>query len=236
MRSPTPPLYDGTLRARHFIMTKTDLELKRDIEAELSWDPKVNAARIGVSVDKGVVSLLGTVDTYAEKWAAEDATKRVTGVRRVVLDLSVKILTEHTRSDSDIAAAVQSALAWDVYVPKTVTAKVEQGSITLEGEVTWNYQREAAERAVRHLAGVVLVFDEIAIKPHVSATQVQETVEIALQRQATADGQTIHVDTAGSKVTLTGNASSLRAIQDATWAAWSAPGVTEVVDHLKIHA
>ena len=216
-------------------MTKTDLELKQDIEAELSWDPKVNAAQIGVSVDKGAVSLLGAVDTYAAKWAAEDATKRVTGVRTVASNLAVKILTEHVRTDSDIAAAIQSALTWDVYVPNTVTAKVEQGAITLEGQVTWNYQREAADRAVRYLAGVVSVYNAIALKPQASAAQVKETVEVALQRQATADSQTITVDTSGTTVTLTGTAASLRAIQDATWAAWSAPGVTNVVDHLKIH-
>jgi osmotically-inducible protein OsmY len=215
-------------------MTKNDLELKQDIEAELRWDPKVNAAQIGVSVDKGAVSLLGAVDTYAQKWAAEDATKRVTGVRTVALDLTVKILTEHKRTDSDIAAAVQSALTWDVYVPKTVTAKVQQGAVTLEGQVVWMYERDAAERAVRYLAGVVSVYNAILIKPNSSAAQVKETVQAALQRQAIADGQTIQVDTSGSKVTLTGHASSLRAIQDATWAAWSAPGVTEVVDHLKM--
>jgi osmotically-inducible protein OsmY len=91
-------------------MAKTDVQLKQDIEQELSWDPKVNAAQIGVSVDHGAVSLLGTVDTYAQKWAAEDATKRVSGVRTVAHDLTVKVLSEHVRSDSDIAGAVQSTL------------------------------------------------------------------------------------------------------------------------------
>src|ERR1700691_1612727 len=105
-------------------MKKTDLQLKQDIEEELLWDPMVNAAQIGVTVNNGAVSLLGSVDTYAEKWAAEDATKRVSGVRTVAQDLTVKLLGEHKRSDSDIAAAVQNALKWDVYVPKTVTATV----------------------------------------------------------------------------------------------------------------
>jgi osmotically-inducible protein OsmY len=213
-------------------MMKTDLELKQHIEAELRWDPKVNAAQIGVSVDKGAVSLLGAVDTFAQKWAAEDATKRVTGVRTIALDLTVKILTEHTRTDAEIAGATQSALTWDVYVPKTVTAKVEQGAITLEGQVEWNYERDAAERAVRYLAGVVSVCNAIVITPKLTVTQVKESVQAALHRQATADGKSIHVDTSGSKVTLTGHASSLQAIQDAAWAAWSAPGVTEVVDKL----
>ena len=124
-------------------MSKTDNQLKEDIEQELRWDPKVNAAQIGVSVDKGAVSLLGAVDTYAEKWAAEDATKRVCGVRTVAQDLTVKVLSDHVRSDSDIASAIQSAFKWDVFVPKSVTAKVHGGAVTLEGQVTWNFQRDS---------------------------------------------------------------------------------------------
>jgi osmotically-inducible protein OsmY len=134
------------------MITKTDNRLKKDIEEELLWDPKVNAAKIGVTVDKGAVSLLGTVDSYAEKWAAEDATKRVSGVRTVAQDLKVEILSDHVRDDSELAVAVQSALLWDVFVPKAITAKVQGGAVTLEGQVPWNYQREAAERAVRQAA------------------------------------------------------------------------------------
>jgi osmotically-inducible protein OsmY len=127
-------------------MSKTDMQLKNDIEAELRWDPKINAAQIGVTVDKGAVSLLGAVDTYPEKWAAEDATKLVSGVRTVAQDLNVKLLKGHKRTDQDIASATQSSLTWDVYVPSSVTAKVSKSRVTLEGEVAWNYQREAAER------------------------------------------------------------------------------------------
>ena len=211
---------------------KSDMKLKQDIEEELRWDPKVNAAQIGVSVDKGAVSLLGAVDTFAEKWAAEDATKRVSGVRTVAQDLSVKILTDHMRTDSEIAAAVQSALEWNVAVPKDVTAKVQQGAVTLEGQVPWNYQRDAAERAVRHLKGVVAVHDFITLKPQVSAAQVKEKVQAALQRQAAADAKSIHIGTSGGKVTLTGHASSWQSIEDAANAAWAAPGVTEVDDRV----
>jgi osmotically-inducible protein OsmY len=213
---------------------KTDLQLKQDIEEELLWDPKVNAAQIGVSVDKGAVSLLGSVDTYAEKWAAEDATKRVFGVRTVAQDLTVKILAEHKRSDSDIAAAVQSALKWDVFVPKTVTAKVQSGWVTLEGQVPWNYQRDAAERSVRYLAGVVGVSNSVTLKPQTSAGEVKEKIKAALQRQATADANSIHIDTSGGKVTLTGHASSWQSIEDAANAAWAAPGVTDVLDQVKM--
>ncbi len=215
-------------------MNKTDIQLKADIEEELLWDPKVNAAKIGVTVDKGAVSLLGTVDSYAEKWAAEDATKRVSGVRTIAQDLKVKVLTAHARNDSEIATAIQSAFKWDVVVPETVTAKVQNGSVTLEGQVAWNYERDAAERAVRYLAGVVSVQNLITLKVHVSAAQVKEKVEAALHRQATADAKSIHIETSGGKVTLTGHASSWQSIEDAANAAWAAPGVTEVIDEVKM--
>jgi len=215
-------------------VNKSDNQLKQDIETELRWDPKVNAAEIGVTVNEGVVSLLGTVDTYAEKWAAEDATKRVSGVRTVAQDLTVKILANHKHNDSEIAAAVQSALNWNVYVPKTVSARVSAGIVTLQGQVIWNYQRDAAERAVRYLTGVVSVYNAITMKPEVSAAQVKEKVVAALQRQATTDAKSIEVDASGGRVTLTGHASSWQSIADAANAAWAAPGVTEVVDHLKM--
>ena len=215
-------------------MSKTDSQLKQDIETELKWDPKVNAAQIGVSVDKGAVTLLGTVDSYAQKWAAEDATKRVFGVCTVAQDLTVKILGEHKRTDSDIAAAVQHALKWDVFTPNSVTAKVQNSAVTLEGQVKWNFEREAAERAVRYLTGVVVVYNSITLKPEASASQVKEKIQSALQRQATKDTNSIHIDASGSKVTLTGHASSWQSIEDAAHAAWAAPGVTEVVDQMKM--
>ena len=215
-------------------MNKTDMQLKQEIEEELRWDPRINPAQIGVTVEKGAVSLLGTVDTYPEKWAAEDATKRVAGVRVVAQDLKVKVLVDHKRNDSDIASAVQSALRWDVFVPKAVTAKVHQGWVTLEGPATWNYQRDAAERAVRYLAGVVGVSNSITLTPQTSAAQVKEKIQSALERQATTDARSINVEASGGRVTLTGHASSWQSIEDAANAAWVAPGVTEVVDQLKM--
>ncbi len=215
-------------------MKKTDIQLKQDIENELLWDPKVNAAQIGVSVDKGAVSLSGAVDNYAEKWAAEDATKRVSGVRTVAQDLTVKVLGYHQHTDSEIAEAALSALKWDVWVPESVTAKVEKNRITLEGQVQWNFQRESAERAVRYLTGVTGVSNAITIKSSASASEVKEKVQAALQRQATADGKSIEVGTTGGTVTLSGKASSWHAICDARDAAWAAPGVTKVVDNLAL--
>lgn len=215
-------------------MTKTDIQLKQDIEDELRWDPRVNAARIGVSVESGVVSLLGAVDSYAEKGAAEVAARRVSGVRAIAQDLTVKVLDEHARTDLEIAAAAQRSLEWDIYVPKTVTATVDHGAVTLAGPVTWNYQREAAAHAVRHLPGVVAVHNLVSLRPQASAEAVKEKVLAALERQAKGDTQSIHVEISGGKVTLTGYASSWQNIEDAAAAAWAAPGVTEVIDQVKL--
>jgi osmotically-inducible protein OsmY len=215
-------------------MAKTDTQLKQDIEQELRWDPEVNAARIGVSVDSGAVTLSGAVDTNAQKWAAEDATKRVQGVRAVARELTVKLLAAHERSDSEIAAAVHSALSWDVRVPESVAATVHLGSVTLSGQVAWNHERNAAERAVRHLKGVVTVHNAITLEPRISPAQVKEQVWAALQRHAKPDANSIHVDTLGGEVTLSGNASSWQSIVDAENAAWAAPGVTQVIDRVKL--
>jgi osmotically-inducible protein OsmY len=215
-------------------MHKTDVQLKSEIEQELAWDPKVNAAQVGVTVEQGSVSLRGTVNTYAAKWAAEDAVKRVNGVYVVAQDLTVKLTGQHSRDDSELAAAVQRVLEWDVYIPKTVTAEVRNGSITLNGYVNSNHEREAAERAVRNLIGVVSVLDSIRLSPDASVTQVKEKVEAALRRQAKADAKSIHVEATGGKVTLTGHASSWQSIEDAAHAAWAAPGVTEVIDQVKL--
>ena len=212
----------------------SDVQLKQDIENELQWDPKISSAEIGVSVEKGAVSLLGTVDSYAQKWAAEDATKRVFGVRTVAEDLTVEIRGDHRRSDQEIAVAVQHALTWNVLTPATVTARVADSAVTLEGEVTWNFQREAAEQAVANLKGVVAVHNFIALEAHAGATEVKDSVEAALQRQARKDGESIKVEVSGGVVTLTGHASSLQSIADATRAAWAAPGVTDVADHVEM--
>jgi osmotically-inducible protein OsmY len=161
-------------------MSRTNNQLKEDIEQELGWDSKVTAAQIGAGVYKGVVSLLEAVYAFPKKWAGKDENKRVCGVSTVSQDLNVKPRSDQVSTDSEIATAMKSALKLDFYVPSGVTAKIEQGAITLEGHVTWNYQREAAARAVRHLAGVVSVFNAITLKPQTSVSQLKAKVVAAL--------------------------------------------------------
>ena len=216
-------------------MTKTDAQLKQEINQELAWDPKVNAAQIAVSVDQGAVTLLGNVDTCWEKWLAAEATKRVAGVRTLTQNLAVNLRDDHVRDDTDIAAAVQRTFQWNVTVPATVTAEVREGSVTLSGQVTWNCEREAAERAVVCLKGVVRVRNLITLEAlDVPTLQVKENVEATLRRRATGEANAIQVETSGGTVTLVGRASSWRSTADAEDAAWATPGVTHVVDRLQV--
>lgn len=221
-------------------MTKSDLQLQEDVENELHWDPRLNAAQIGVAVDSGVVSLFGSVDTWAAKWAAEEATKRVEGVRTVAQDMTVKLLDAHARTDSELAASVQMALKQDVDVPATIGAEVERGVVTLHGTARVHFERSAAERAVRNLVGVRAVFDSVKLggaAPTGAAAvagDIGTGVVAALARQSTHHTKSIHVKAVGGKITLSGHVSSFQALGDASTAAWAAPGVTEVVDLLSV--
>lgn len=214
-------------------MKKTDLQLEHDVEQELAWDPRVNAAHVRVAVDGGAVTLLGTVDNLVERSAAEAATKRVAGVRAVAQELAVNVLSKHTRSDDEIATGISQVLEWNILVPRTITAKVERGVVTLEGEAAWNFQCAAAERAIRPIVGVVMIRNAVKLEGGAANLPVHELVAAALVRQANDDARTIGIEATGGKVTLSGQAGSWRAIDDAVTAAWSAPGVTEVTNLVK---
>jgi osmotically-inducible protein OsmY len=213
---------------------KTDRELQLDVVDELRWEPGVDATEIGVTVKDGVVTMKGTVDSYAEKWAAERAVKRVSGVKAIAEELEVKLPGESKRSDADIAQAAENALEWDVSVPEGIKVTVENGFVTLEGEVDWQYQKTAAEDAVLYLTGVQGVDNEITVKPEVAPTDIKGKIEAAFKRSAILDAQKISVQADGGTITLTGTVGSWAEYDEAGNAAWSAPGVCEVKNLISV--
>lgn len=216
---------------------KTDLQLQHDVAEELRWDPSINEKEIAIAAKDGVVTLRGTVNSYSEKFAVELAAERVNGVRAVAEELKVQLPGEHVRDDTDIAHAVAAALKWDVQVPNdAVTATVERGWVTLRGDVDWQYQKEAAQAAVRRLIGVQGVSNFIRLTPVVSTFDVQTKIESALKRSAEVEADRITVETADGKITLKGNVRSWSERRDAERAAWQAPGVREVDDRLVVSA
>lgn len=212
---------------------KSDSQLKADVSEELKWEPSVNATQIGVEVKDGVVTLAGHVDSYAEKWHAERAAQRVSGVKALAVEMDVKLPGYSARTDVDIARSAEHALSWTSYLPRdSVKAMVEKGFVTLTGEVEWEYQRNAANAAIRHLMGVVGVSNQIAIKASASAFVVKDGIEAALKRRATSDAQDISVSVHGSDVTLSGLVHSWSERELARSAAWGAKGVHSVVDKM----
>ena len=212
---------------------KTDSQLQQDVSAELKWEPSVHAARIGVEVKSGVVTLAGQVDSYAEKWNAERAAQRVAGVKALATELKVHLDGPSQRTDADIAGAVENVLDWTSSLPAgAIQVLVQGGWVTLSGKVDWQYQREAAKDSVRYLLGVVGVSDQIAIKPSVSATAVKSDIEAALKRTAVADAQKIHVEVLGNEVTLTGSVHNWAERETANNSAWGTAGVRKVTDNL----
>lgn len=214
---------------------KTDFELQRDVLDELAFEPSVDAAEIGVSVENGVVILNGAVKSLNEKWAVERAAQRVKGVAALTDGLIVKLAGDSCRSDSDIARAALNALDWNPAVPcKQVKIVVEHGWITLEGTVDFRFQRDAAEMAVTHLRGVRGVSNLLTVQPQISSADIKAQIESALERAAQVDAEKIKVVTTGSTITLKGEVRTWAERKEAERAAWAAPGVSQVYNELRI--
>jgi osmotically-inducible protein OsmY len=213
----------------------TDRQLQENVQAALDWEPSVDTTDIGVTVEKGVVTLRGDVKTYAEKATSERATLGVYGVKAVANDLNVRIGSGLERTDSEIALAAVNALKWHAQVPADkVTATVRQGWVTLKGDVEWNYQRDGAARVVRDLLGVVGVTNNITVRPRVSVADVESKIEAALKRSAEIDARRINVGVSDGKVVLSGNVRSWAEREEARRAAWAAPGVRDVDDRIAV--
>jgi osmotically-inducible protein OsmY len=212
----------------------SDKDIQQAVLLELDWEPLVRSTDIGVAVREGVVALSGFVDSYDQKYHAEKAAKRVYGVKAVANDLEVQ-LREGERSDPDIAHAVVSALEAHSAIPSGhVKVTVRDGWVTLEGQVGGKYQSEAAAAAVRYLAGVKGVENMITVKPHVSSVEVKHRIEEALHRAAALDARQISVGTTDSKVILWGTVRTWTERQEAEQAAWRAPGVSTVENHIEV--
>jgi osmotically-inducible protein OsmY len=214
---------------------KTNHQLQLDVIAELTWEPSVEASDIGVVTKDGVVTLTGHVRTFAEKVAAEKATERVEGVHAVANEVEVRIPSSARRDDADIARAALDNLKWNVSVPDDrIKLVVQDGWVRLDGEVDWQYQRTAAENAVRPLNGVRGVSNTIRIRPHVQTKDVRDAITAALKRSAEVEAQQIRVEAKDGKVTLRGRVHSWAERNAVEHAAWAAPGVTTVEDHLSV--
>ncbi len=216
---------------------KTDEEIQQDVLDELDWDPEVEVTDVGVEVDDGVVTLTGTVDSFLKKWAAERAALRVEGVRAVVNHIEVIPRGVGVRTDTDIARAVAMALEENPSVPADkIKVRVEEGRVTLEGEVDWHYQRREAEESARRVAGVKSVINLITVKqPSVSADSIKERIEQAFVRHAELDAENIQVRVEnGGHVVLTGTVRSWAERKEAEEAAWRSPGVTKVTNMIRV--
>jgi osmotically-inducible protein OsmY len=214
---------------------KTDSEIRDDVIDELRWDPQItDPEATGVAVQDGAVTLTGHVPTYAEKLAAARAAERVYGVKVVANDLQVQ-LSGGPRDDSDVARAIAHVLEWNTQVPEDkVHAQVQNGWVTLDGEVDYDYQRREVERMVRHVRGVVGVTDTITVKPPTSPEQVQQVIEDAFKREAEIDARHISVEVSDHTAKLYGHVHSLQEATAARAAAASAPGIAAVESHLLV--
>jgi osmotically-inducible protein OsmY len=213
----------------------TDITLRQKVETELEWDPEVDACKIGVTAEGGQVELSGQVRSYSEKWSAERIARRVYGVQALENQIEVQLPDVDHTEDAHIVESALSALTWNFIVPQgRIRVLATGGFITLEGDVDWHYQKRAAEDAIRCLRGVRGMSNRIAVTSLVRVGDVKSKIEAALKRSAGIDAKNVIIETDDGSVTLSGLVRSWAEHDDALTAAWAAPGVTKVVDHLAV--
>jgi osmotically-inducible protein OsmY len=213
----------------------SDDDLARYVTDELAWDPKVDSDAIAVSADGGVITLRGTVGSLRQKREAKKDAERVYGVKRVEDELDVRIMTDDRQDDADLRGAVLQALALDSLVPSTVDAKVKNGNVTLTGTANWQYQRDEAESVAGNVHGVVTVGNQIdLVPPGPTVHDVEHAIKKAMERNAKLDAENVSVESSNGTITLRGNVTSWADHDEAVAAAWAAPGVTRVKDHIVV--
>ncbi|MER6593677.1 BON domain-containing protein [Micromonospora purpureochromogenes] len=219
------------------IVTRTDQDIQTDVLDELTWEPRVSPAEVGVTVAEGVVTLTGQVDSYAAKWAAERAAHRVARVRAVANDLAVRITPSAERTDTEIAGAAERALEWDAFVPvEDLEVTVAGAWVTLRGRVEWEYQRRAAERVVGRLTGVRGVSNGITVRPSTPPTgdELPDRIVDALARSGATEPDRISVRVYGDTVVIDGLVHSVPERDEVERIVWSAPGIREVHNHVTV--
>ncbi len=213
---------------------KTNAELQKDVQDAIKWEPLLNSAEIGVIVKNGIVTLTGTVDSYAKKLQAEHATKNVSGVKILVEDIEVKLPDPRSKTDVEIAGEIIAAFNANSIIPQEkITVKVENGWVDLDGEVSWEYIRDITENAVKYLPGVKGIYNNIIINPEIRNTVEKKDVEQALKRSS-IDSSEINVSVSGTTVTLTGNVHTWHQKEEAGRIVWKTPGIQDVKNELTV--
>ena len=214
---------------------KTDAQIKTDVLSELKYEPYVKVTDIGVLVKDGTVTLDGYATSYGERMEAVRAAMRVAGVMAIADEIKIQLMGSEHHTDTDIATAAAHHIGWSYLIPRdSIQVTVHEGWITLNGEVEWQYQKNAARNVVEHLSGVNGVTNSISIKPKVTAMGIETAIESAFKRNALLDAYKIRVETDGNKVTLRGNVRNFAELDEAARVAWAAPGVHMVDNQLTV--